>query len=414
MLRKTLKFHPIAWGLIIGTFLSRAGFFMSIPFLGIYLHEVMGFSTAMTGTILSISFFVSTFTSFIGGAWSDKVGRFPVMIISMYLWGIVFVGFTVASEVWHYFVLNALSGFCRSIFEPSARALLVDVTPQEKRVDVFNMRYFAINVGGAIGPLIGLSLGASKTALPFLVSALLYFLYGSLIFVWKYKYSSINISKEIIEKVTLFNSLKIISKDKVFRFFLIGNIFVTGGYAHIDTTLSQYLGSDGIEAYSVLFATNAISILVLQYPIINLMKRYSPLISLKTGSILFGIGIFGFSFSHSLPLMIIAMVIFTIGEILCFIIGDVLIGDIAPDHLRGAYFGAAGLQFIGQSAGAAIGGMLLNMFGFESGFLVFGILAILTILAYPFFERGQYLLNTKFSDNNLTLPIKNNGATKSL
>lgn len=389
------SFHPIAWGLIFGTFLSRAGFFMSIPFLGIYLHEVKRIDPATTGAILAVSFFVSTFSSFFGGAWSDRIGRFPVMIFSMFLWGCVFIGFAIAEYVWQFFLLNALSGLCRSIFEPTTRALLVDLTSQENRVDVFNARYFAINLGGAIGPLAGLSLGSSENTLPFFISAWIYFAYGSLIIYWKKKYASSQKSSESIEKTSLLSSLKIIRRDKVFSYFLIGNIFVAGGYAHLDTTLAQYLGSDKVGLYTILFFTNAASILLLQYPIIRFMKRYSPLTALKLGSFLFGAGIVGFGISHSLSLLIVAMVLFTVGEILCFIIGDVLIGDIAPIHLRGAYFGASGLQFIGQSAGAWVGGLLLAAFGFESGFLVFSILALLTVVAYPFFRYGHHLLRSK-------------------
>ncbi|MFT4416333.1 MDR family MFS transporter [Fredinandcohnia humi] len=389
------SFHPIAWGLIFGTFLSRTGFFMSIPFLGIYLHEVKEIDPATTGAILAVSFFVSTFSSFFGGAWSDRIGRLPVIMFSMFLWGLVFIGFTIGEHVWQFFLLNALSGLCRSIFEPTARALLVDLTPQESRVDVFNARYFAINMGGAIGPLVGLSLGASETTLPFIISALIYFAYGSLTIYWKKKYDTAENSTEKNEKTSLLSCLKLISRDKVFRYFLMGNIFVAGGYAHLDTTLAQYLGSDKVGLYSILFFTNAASILLLQYPIIRYMKRYSPLTALKVGTLLFGAGIVGFGISHSLILLIIAMVLFTIGEILCFIIGDMLIGDIAPVHLRGAYYGASGLMFIGQSAGAWVGGILLAAFGFESGFIVFSILALLTVVAYPFFQFGHLLVKSK-------------------
>ncbi|MET3292938.1 UNVERIFIED_CONTAM: hypothetical protein ABID98_005635 [Brevibacillus sp. OAP136] len=38
-LREFFQFHPVAWGVILGTFLSRTGFFMTIPFLGIYLGK---------------------------------------------------------------------------------------------------------------------------------------------------------------------------------------------------------------------------------------------------------------------------------------------------------------------------------------------------------------------------------------
>jgi MFS family permease len=390
-----LNFHPLAWGVIFGTFLSRAGFFMSLPFLGIYLYEIKGIDPATTGGILSVSFFVSTFMSFFGGALSDKLGRITVMFCSMMLWGFVFVGFAIADHIVTFFLLNALNGLCRSVFEPSARALLVDVTPEDNRMALFNARYYAINLGGAIGPLAGLSLGASQNPLPFLISAGIYFMYALIIAYWHYKYTNKEEKENEPSTVSIKESMRIVLKDKVFRYFLIGNIFVTGAYSHLDTTLSQYLGTDDVSAYSVLFISNTVFILVFQYPIIRLMKKYSYLTALKAGCILFGVGLFGFGLSKSLLLLLLSMFLFTAGEVLCFIIGDVLISEIAPDQLRGAYYGAAGLQFIGQGCSAWLGGFLLSWLGFGQGMIIFALLGGLAVIAFPFFKYGENLLTKK-------------------
>lgn len=68
-----------------------------------------------------------------------------------------------------------------------------------------------------------------------------------------------------------------------------------------------------------------------------------------------------------------------------------LIGEIAPEHLRGAYYGASGFAFIGQSVCAWIGGISLKVLGFGQGPVIFAILMLLTFIAFPFFHRGQQL-----------------------
>jgi MFS family permease len=385
---KIFNLHPVASGIVFGTFLARAGYFMSIPFLGMYLNEVQGFNPATTGAILAVSYLVGTFMSFIGGSLSDRMGRYPVMIISILVWGGVFASLAFAHNVWMFFILNSLNGVCRSIFESTARALLVDITPEEDRMDVFNARYFAINIGGAVGPLIGLWLGASHATSPFLICAIIYVIYGFIIYYWKMKYSIEGVNDQKLNRIPFRTSLSIIIKDRAFCYFLLGNIFVTGGYAHLDTTLSQYMGSSHVATYSLLFMTNTITILVLQYPIIKLMKKFSALTSLKLGSLFISFGVLSFGLSHIIIFLILSMILFTVGEILCFIIGDVLIGEIAPENLRGAYFGASGIQFIGQSGGAWIGGILLNIFGSGQGPIIFSILALLTVIAYPFYQLG--------------------------
>jgi MFS family permease len=68
---------------------------------------------------------------------------------------------------------------------------------------------------------------------------------------------------------------------------------------------------------------------------------------------------------------------------------EMVIQEIAPEHLRGTYFGASGFQFIGQSMGPWFGGVLLTHFGFSQGPLVFSILMIMTLLAVPMFVAAQ-------------------------
>ncbi|UQZ33284.1 MFS transporter [Paenibacillus sp. PK3_47] len=394
---KAADFHPVAWGVILGTFLSRTGFFMTIPFLGIYLGKVKGMDPATIGAILAVSLFAGTWGSFIGGAVSDRLGRYPVMIVSMGLWSLVFAGFAFANATPAFFILSGLNGLFRSLFEPTARALLADVTPAERRTDVFNARYFAINVGGAIGPLIGLQLGIGGTSsmLPFMLSAAIYALYAVLLtgFSFRYKLQS----GQNADAVPVRQMVTIIFTDRVFLYFLIGNIFVFGAYSHLDTTLSQYIGHDRIGVYSYLFVINTLSVILLQYPLAKLMKRFSSMLALKAGCIFFGLGLLGLGTFDHLFLLGFSMVVFTVGEILCFVIGDVLIGEIAPAHLRGSYYGASGFAFIGQSLSTWIGGMLLQHLGFDQGPLIFSILMLLTFIAYPFFYKGQQLREQQIS-----------------
>ncbi|WP_442603208.1 MDR family MFS transporter [Paenibacillus sp. KN14-4R] len=396
-------FHPVAWGLIIGTFLSRTGFFMTIPFLAIYLGKVKGIDPATVGAILAVSLFIGTLTSFIGGALSDLFGRYPVMIISMALWSLVLLGFAYAEETWMFFVLNALNGIFRSVFEPTARALLADVTTEERRADVFNARYFAINVGGTIGPLIGLKLGmgGSSSQLPFFVSASIFAFYTVVLIGYSLKYKEEKYEKS--DSIRMNQMIRIVFTDKVFLYFLLGNIFVAGAYSNLNGTLSQYIGHYSVDTFSFLYIINTITVLVLQYPIVKIMKRYSSLTALKLGCILFGIGLFGFGLTQNMIWLAVAMVLFTVGEILAFVIGDVLIGEIAPQHLRGTYYGAAGFMFIGQSACVWLGGYLLQVLGYNQGPLLFGILMVLSFVAYPFFSMGQRQWEKKQGNSKSTI-----------
>ncbi|WP_425590341.1 MDR family MFS transporter [Fictibacillus enclensis] len=399
--------HPVVTTIIMGTFFSRAAFFMTMPFLAIFLHKEKGMEPETIGLIIGISALTGTFGGFIGGYLSDRIGRFPVMIIAIFTWSAVFAGFAVADTVWSFFVLNSLNGLCRSWFEPISRALLADVTTKENRLSVFNARYFAINAGAALGPVTGTYLGSSSSMTTFFITASVYFLYALVVMFLMKKYKN-SLQPQQEKKLTLKMAAHVISRDKVLLYFLLGNIVVLMAQAQMDSTLAQYMGSSplfhhGVTLFSYLIVTNAVTVLVLQYPVTNYVKRFDPMFALRIGSGAFSLALVGFGLSSNWIFLVVSMVVLTLGEIIVFVVSDVLLDDLAPDHMRGSYFGAMSFRSIGFSAGPWIGGLLLKSFGFTHGFYVFGCLSLLSLLALPLFQIGQKVKNKAVgSDNHST------------
>ncbi|HEU4964079.1 MAG TPA: MFS transporter [Bacilli bacterium] len=394
---KILRFHPVAWAVILGTFASRTGFYMTIPFLAMYLQQ-KGLEPTTIGAVLSLSFFVGTAASFLSGAWSDRIGRYPVMFLSMATWSLVFVGFAVAEQMWLFFLLSALNGMCRYVFEPVARALLSDVTPEEQQANVFSARYLAINVGAAIGPLAGMYFGTHNSTMPFWLTAGAYAVYALAILVLMGVYPVRPTAAEN-ERVTFRETVKVVLTDRAFGLFLLANVFITAAYSHLETTLSLYMGSDtfadGVRLFSQLLVANAVLVVLLQIPLVKWAKRFRNNTALVIGSICFALSLLGLGLFHSLVPLVISMAFFSAGEVLVFILADVAINGMAPEHLRGAYFGASGFQFLGQSVGPLLGGWLLALWGYHQGGLVFGVLAVVTLLAVPLFRSSEKALHRK-------------------
>ncbi|MBY6036438.1 MFS transporter [Fictibacillus nanhaiensis] len=389
------KWHPAVIVIVSGTLFTRAAFFMTMPFLAIYLYSEKGIEPAMVGLIIGVSALTGTFGGFFGGYLSDRIGRLPVMTAAIFTWSAVFAGFAIAEHVWHFFLLNMLNGLCRSWFEPISRALLADVTTKENRLRVFNARYFAINVGAAIGPLVGTQLGTTSSMTAFYITSLAYLLYGIVIFGTLRGYSS-SLSGGEERKFSIKSALTVLSKDKVLAFFLIGNTIVMMAESQMDTTLAQYIGNapqfeNGIKLFAYLVVTNAVTVLILQYPVTNYVKRFQPMNALRFGSFAFSLALLGFGLSTNWVFLVVSMVFLTVGEIIVFVMSDVLLDDLAPDHMRGTYFGAMSFRSIGFSAGPWIGGVLLSTFGFEQGFYVFGCLTLISLTALPFFQYGEVI-----------------------
>lgn len=402
---KLQHIHPLGMSIILGTLFARFATSMSIPFLAIYLTTVKGVSAGMTGAIIGTSALVGVFASFIGGNLSDRFGRKTIMLWSMIVWIFVFIGFSLADHVLSFFLLNALNGLCRSFFEPTSRALLSDLTKPEYRLLVYNLRYGAINVGVAIGPIVGLQIGSAKSTIPFLVAAGVYILYTAIL-AFQFKKYPMEKKKVSTEKpVTMLNAMRILRKDIVFLVALVGIILSNCGFSHLTTTVSQYFANahifeEGVKLFSYMLALNAIVVVIIQYPVIQMCKKYTPLTSIMVGTLFVSGGLFGFGIVESMLGAAVCTIIFTIGEVLMFSMMDVFIDDIAVAHLKGTYFGAMGFSGIGAVIGPWFGGVLLDYYGYQNGFAVFSALAIFSTVAFPVLLVTKGLSKKRYDRNS--------------
>ncbi|NHC39671.1 MFS transporter [Bacillus sp. MM2020_1] len=382
------QFHPIVWVLLIGTVLSRGASFMTLPFLSIYLSRHMDLSPIIIGLTVGMSPLMATVGGFIGSHLSDRFGRKPVMLISLFMVTLVYYGFTAATGQGWFILLNALNGLCNSFFEPTSQALMADLTDKEKRMKVYSLRYTAMNIGASVGPLVGAYLASTSAKLSFAITGTTYLFYAIvLVFLLKkLVLPQVGISKRV---VSFGDAFTIIRKDKALRFLILGIILVNVGYVQIDSNLPQVLEGtveNGIVIFSTLITINAVLVVFLQMPISHVAEKFRLMQVMVVGAVFMAAGLVAFSFVNGWITAISAIVLLTVGEILIFPSNSMMIDQLAPEHLRGTYFGAAQFRKIGNFLGPIIGGYLLSQF---QGQIMFWILAVTTMGSVVFFTAGN-------------------------
>ena len=381
--------HPIVNSLLIGTVLARAASSMSMPFLAIYLSKTTSMSAVMIGLVIGAGSLAGMFGGFIGGALSDRFGRRIIMMAALFGWVFAFVGFSMFKEPLIIMLLNMVNGLCRSFYEPVSQALMADLTPKERRFQMFTLRYLAINIGVAVGPLLGAYFGMRSGTTPFLITGLIYFIYAVVLYGLLMAFGIKQIEGDKKPKVTIGETWRVIRQDVTLRYYLIGGIIGAIGYSQMTVTLSQYVNksvANGVTLFALLMSVNAIVVVAFQLPLAKWAEKRSPLVAIAVGNILFAIGDIGFAFSWNAVTFLLSMAVFTLGEVLNFPSSNLLVDELAPDEMRGAYYGAQSFNNLGFFLGPWLGGMLLMYFG---GATLFTVMAVITVMSTSLYRIGM-------------------------
>ena len=104
------------------------------------------------------------------GGLSDKYGRRPVLLFSLFGFGLDYLFLSFAPTIGWLFVGRALAGITGASFT-TATAYIADISTDENRSQNFGMVGAAFGIGFIIGPVIGGLLGSMGPRIPFMVAA---------------------------------------------------------------------------------------------------------------------------------------------------------------------------------------------------------------------------------------------------
>lgn len=153
-------------------FLDLVGFGMIIPLVGVYgrHYGASGLKLGLLGAIFPL---MSFFFAPIWGALSDRYGRRPILIISLFGSTFAYLGFSLTNSFWMLFATRMFAGvFAGNI--AAAQAYIADITTEKTRAQGMGMIGAAFGLGFMLGPPLG-GIAAAKISLsaPGLIAATL-------------------------------------------------------------------------------------------------------------------------------------------------------------------------------------------------------------------------------------------------
>lgn len=142
------------WGLFIANMAAMLGLGILLPLLSPYAKE-LGASEFLVGLVFAGYAIGRGLCSPIFGQISDKYGRKNMILVGLFLYGTLPLGYIVSDGV----ILLAIFWFCQGIasamVSPIAQSYIGDITPPGREGRVMNLFYLGQFGGVAIGPFIG-------------------------------------------------------------------------------------------------------------------------------------------------------------------------------------------------------------------------------------------------------------------
>ncbi|MFT5692939.1 MAG: DHA1 family tetracycline resistance protein-like MFS transporter [Oceanicoccus sp.] len=158
--------------------LDSIGFGIIIPVLPSLLAEITGETLSITvrysGWLMFVFAIMQFFFSPLVGNLSDRYGRRPVLLLSLFVMGVNYIIMGSAESLLVLFIGRIISGLGASTMS-TCNAYIADISPMAQRAQNFGVIGAAFGMGFVIGPVIGGFLGEYGLRVPFYAAGIITF-----------------------------------------------------------------------------------------------------------------------------------------------------------------------------------------------------------------------------------------------
>jgi MFS transporter, DHA1 family, tetracycline resistance protein len=374
--------------LFLIVFVDLIGFGLVIPLLPFYALRFGALPQEVT-VLLAVYSLMQLFTAPLWGRLSDRVGRRPVLMVSMAASVLAYLWIGSASALWMLFAARALAGACAGNIA-AAQAYIADVTKPEERAKGMGLIGAAFGLGFIIGPALGGLLAGNDPVTadiqtPAWVAAGLSFLALSGVFLLlRESLPAASRGASGHSRSRLASILDVLHRPVLSRLILIFFLVILA-FAGMESTfalwaLGQFGWGPGQVGY--VFAYVGVLSAILQGGLIGrLTRRFGEERLLICGLALITAGLLGLPFAREIPALGVAVSALAFGMGLMQPSLNSLISRRAGREEQGEVLGVS--QSVGSLSrvlGPAMAGLLFGEFGRSAPFFCGAVLVVIALL----------------------------------
>jgi DHA1 family tetracycline resistance protein-like MFS transporter len=356
------------FSIILVVFIDLLGFSLILPLLP-YYAKTFNANQTITGILIASYALMQLIGAPILGRLSDRFGRRPVLLISVFgtFLGFLLLGF--ANALWMLFasrILDGLTGGNLSV----AQAYISDVTDEKSRSKGLGMIGAAFGLGFIIGPVAGGLLSQWGYAVPAFVAAAISFMNLILIYAWLPESLTEEKRSLMTEKrpaVTL-NSLIVAFQRPFTGSILTVRFFFGLAFVIFQTIFSLYaitkFNFTARDTGFVLTYVGVLSVIVQGFLVGRLTKQYREDILIMASVVLMGFSLLGWALAPSVFWIYVVMTPTALsGGLLNTLLSSTLTKAVAPQEIGGILGLSAAVESSTRIIAPILGGYLLQQIG---------------------------------------------------
>jgi predicted MFS family arabinose efflux permease len=336
----------------------------SYTYLGIWAIKDLGAPQSKLAFAYLGGALMSLVVGYIGGHWSDKVGRRPMILLG---WGAQMLVPAALLAVGHHvnlgLLLLAFLPAFGALGGAADQAMVADLVAPERHEAAYAAVRVAANLGVTIGPPIG-GLLLIGNHWPHLWTGTFLLALGAFTIAWRYIPRG---GAYAPEEPPARGSFGVIVRDKPFLLFMLSSVFATMTYIATETllpisaTTTHHLAP---AAWGAIMILNPISVTLFQLRLTRWTSHIPPSLKLGVAMPLMGVPFLLLNVNGSAFVIAFVIVLFVIGEMLWVPTSQAVVAALAPADIRGAYMGAFSASWsVGWALTPFLGLQIRNAYG---------------------------------------------------
>lgn len=373
------------WALSMVMLINRSGA-MVIPFLSVYLTEVILLTEEEAGRVLAAYGIGAVAGTTLGGWLTEKIGHFRVQAGSLLVTGL-FLFFLSSLQTYYQLMIGVfLLSTIADTLRPANGASIGYYARKENVTKAFSLNRLAINLGISIGPSVGGWLATISYTLLFFADGLTCILAGIAFILFFRNYrkqedASRHENKERKEKG------RSPYRDLPFILFCVLNTCFAIVFFQILYTLPLYYTNVYLAEptfIGLMLALNGLVVFGFEMIIVHLWgHRFKVMTFVIFGTLLNGLAYLMLTFFQANAVIVTSMIVLSFAEIFAMPFAVAWVSQRADEFSRGRYMGLYTASYaVAHILAPLAGTQLISHYGYTTLYAVMGVFGVFTALGF--------------------------------